>query len=192
MEISMSQAALSAALSVLLGIFLGAIYDVIRFLRVVFGVTVASPFKRGNHSPRAVLGYVFVILGDLLFFIVCAVLMSVFFFLTGDGRMRGYALVGAFLGFLLYYNTVGRLFIGAVTRIKALLKKLLKFAFRPVVKFFKFLKKICSRIFELPIVKGTRTRYNNYIDKRKKQAAARARRKKAKSGGYCTNGGAHG
>ena len=188
----MNQAALAAALSVLLGIFLGVFYDVIRFLRVLLGVNVSSPFKKGKRAPKAVFGYVFVALGDLLFFAVAAVLMSVFFFLTGDGRMRGYALVGAFLGFVLYYNTVGRLFIGAVTRIKALLGRALRFAVKPLVRFFRFFKKICPLFLKLPIVNGLIKRYNNCIDKRKKKAAARARMKKAKSGGYCTNGGAHG
>lgn len=169
MEVSMTMAAAAAALSVLVGAFLGAFYDVIRFLRVVLGVNVSNPFKKGKMSPRAAFGYVFVSLTDLLFFAVAAVCMCVFFFLMGDGRMRGYGLVGAFLGFVLYYNTVGRLFIGALTRIISLLVRAVRFIFKPFARLFGIVKKICARFFKLPIVIAARKRYNDCKIKRKKR-----------------------
>ncbi|MBQ6893173.1 MAG: spore cortex biosynthesis protein YabQ [Oscillospiraceae bacterium] len=188
----MNQAAISAALSVLVGIFLGAFYDIIRFARVLLGVNVSCPFKKGKLSLHAILGYVFVSISDFLFFVVAAAVMCIFFFLTGDGRMRGYALVGALLGFLLYYNTIGRLFISAVTYMVALLKKLIRLILVPFVHLGRFFKKLCLRIFNMPIVNAQIKRYNDYISKRKKKAVARSRRKKAKKGGYVSNGGAHG
>ena len=192
MEISMTAAAVSAALSVIVGVFLGAFYDVIRFLRAALGITVASPFKKGKLTFHAVFGYVFVILTDLLFFLVAAAIMASFFFLTGDGRMRGYGLCGAFLGFLIYYNTVGRLFIGAVEYIISLLKKAFRLMLVPFARLLKLFKGLSVRFLNMPIVKAALSRYNNYITKRKKRAVLRARRKKAKKGGYIVNGGTHG
>ena len=192
MEISMTAAAISAALSVLVGFFLGIFYAVIRVLRAVLGITVASPFNKVKPSFRAVFGYVFVILTDLLFFLIAAARMAAFFFLTGDGRMRGYGLFGTLFGFLIYYNTIGRLFIVAIEYIITLLKKAFRLMLVPIARLLKLFKGLCARIFDMPIVKAALARYNNYITKRKKRAALRSRRKKAKKGGYIVNGGTHG
>ncbi len=188
----MTAAAYSAALSVIVGIFLGIFYDIIRFSRAVLGITVASPFKHGKRSFSAVIGYIFVVFTDLVFFLVAAAIMASFFFLTGDGRMRGYGLFGALLGFLAYYNTVGRLFIGAITYIIAFCKRIIRLILVPIKRFFMLFKGLSARIFDMPIVKAVIARYNDYITKRKKRAALRARRKKAKKGGRVVNGGTHG
>ena len=68
MEVSMNQIALSAASAILLGLLLGAVYDVIRLTRVIFGVNVASPF--GKRNAKAYLGYAFVAVSDFLFFAI--------------------------------------------------------------------------------------------------------------------------
>ena len=120
----MTQAAISAALSIVLGFAMGAFYDVIRFFRLVLGVNVSSPFKKG--SGKRFFGYVLACIGDLLFFAVLSASMCIFFFLTGDGRMRSYGLLGALLGFLIYYNTVGRLFIAASSFLVRLFKRFLR------------------------------------------------------------------
>lgn len=194
MEVSMSMAALSAALSVLVGVLLGAVYDVIRFTRVLFGADVRSPFaERGQKRRRgAWFSYVFVTLGDLLFFAVATVCMCVFFFLTGDGRMRAYALFGALGGFLLYYHTVGRLFIGICSYLAALCKRAIRWLFRksllPFRRFFAACKKIFVRIWSLPIVSRTLTRYNGYKTKKKEASQRRKRQKRMQKGGWCKNG----
>ena len=194
MEVSMSMAALSAALSVLVGVLLGAVYDVIRFTRVLFSVDVRSPFVGKGQKRRrgAWFSYVFVTLGDLLFFAVATACMCVFFFLTGDGRMRAYALFGALGGFLLYYHTVGRLFIGICSYLAALCKKAIRWLFRKSLLPFRFLfavsKKIIVRISGLPIVSRTFARYNEYKSKKKEEALRRRRQKRMQKNGYCKNG----
>ncbi len=191
----MNQAAIAAVLSLALGFLLGAFYDVIRLFRAIFGVTVKNPFKKGRFNLKSLLGYIYVSAGDLLFFIVASAAMCVFFFLTGDGRARGYALFSSFCGFLLYYNTVGRLFICAVSYIVNMLKRAVRLISRPILHTLSQVK----RIFDMPIVKAVITRYNNYITKRKKRAKARARAKAARRGGSFANsvcsskkGGSHG
>ena len=190
----MSMAALSAALSVPMGALLGAVYDVIRFVRVLLGVDVRSPFVGKGQKRRrgAWFSYVFVTLTDLLFFAVATVCMCVFFFLTGDGRMRAYALFGALCGFLLYYHTVGRLFIGICSYLTALCKRairgLLRLSLLPFRYFFAFSKKIIVRISGLPIVSRTFARYNEYKSKKKEEALRRRRQKRMRKNGYCKNG----
>lgn len=194
MEVSMTQAAVSAALSVLLGIGMGMVYDLVRFARLVFGASVASPFKSAGRG--ALFGYIFVCITDLLYFIILSAVMCVFFFLTGDGRMRAYGLCGSFLGFLLYYNTIGRLFISVsevlVSLFKRAMKRILRLLYAPFVFAYLWVKKTVLQILSLPIVISTLSRYNNYINKCKKNAAYRARQRRMKKGGCVFNGGAHG
>lgn len=188
----MNQAALSVLWSLAVGALLGAVYDIIRFTRVLLNADVSNPFKKGRFNLRSFLRYIIVCIGDLLFFAVAAVVLCVFFFLTGDGRMRWYGLAGAFLGFVLYYNTVGKLFIGIVEFLKSLIIKAIRLMLRPVCIGLRKLWQICMQIFKMPIVKALSKRYNEYINKRKKAKRAAARLKKAKRGGGFVNGGTHG
>ncbi|MBQ5389998.1 MAG: spore cortex biosynthesis protein YabQ [Clostridia bacterium] len=194
MEVSMSMAALSAALSVVVGALLGAVYDVIRFFRVLLGVDVRSPFVKKGQKRRwgAWLSYGVVALGDLFFFVVAAVCMCVFFFLTGDGRMRAYGLLGAFGGFWLYYHTVGRLFIGICTYLSALCKRILRWLLQKSLVPFRYVFAICQkialRILGLPIVSRAFTRYNEYVCRKKETAARRKRKRRMQKSGYCKNG----
>lgn len=186
----MTMAAVSAALSVLVGAGLGVVYDVIRFFRVLFSVDAGSPF--GKKGARRWFAYIFVALGDLTFFAVAAAVMCVFFFLTGDGRMRGYGLVGAYLGFFCYYQTVGRLFIGIVSRLCSLCKRAVKtlgrLLLRPIRACGGLFRKIAARFLKTPIVMRTRARYNEYVQEKKKRAAARKRQRRMKKSGCCRNG----
>lgn len=182
MEISMLRMWIMAALSLFCGILLGVVYDLVRFVRVVFGIDVSNPFKKGKRF--AIFKYLFVAVGDLLFFVIAAVVMCVFFFLTGDGRVRGFALAGTALAFWCYYKTVGKLFIGISERLAKLCKKgilkLLSLIFYPFSKIF-------SLFWNLPIVRKTVSRYNIYIIKRKKKAEEKKRRRKMKKREYCKN-----
>ena len=192
MEVSMNQAALSALWSVTVGTLLGAVYDIIRFIRVLFNIDVRSPFKKGRFGLMPFLGYVAVCIGDLLFFVIAAILLCVFFFLTGDGQMRWYGLAGAFLGFVLYYNTFGRLFIRVAELLNSLIKRVIRFLLCKIGFVLKKIRQICMQFFDMPIVKAAAKRYNEYINKRKKAKRAAARLKKAKRGGGFVNGGTHG
>ena len=190
----MSMAALSAILSVAVGVLLGIVYDAIRFLRVLLFVDVRSPFVPKGEKPRrgAWLSYAFVCLTDLFFFVIAAACLCVFFFLTGDGRMRGYALLGAYGGFLLYYHTVGRLFIGICSYLAALTRRGLRWIRRGFLWLFSaaavYCRKIGRSILHLPIVSRAFARYNEYVKQRKAIAAARKRKRRMQKGYACKNG----
>lgn len=164
----MTAAAVSAALSIPLGALLGVLYDTVRLLRLLFGITVKSPF--GGRGFARWLSFFGTAIGDLLFCVLAGAILCAFFFLTGDGRMRAYGLLGAALGFFCYYHTVGRLVIGAAEWLHA----------RAVAAFKRLLAAFCR----LPML----VRLRAYLreQKKKRAAAAAARRKqrqKRKKGG---------
>jgi len=172
MEVSMAKIGAAALLSLAVGFFLGPAYDVVRFFRVLFNISVESPF--GKKGVRPYIGWIFASLGDLVFMLVCAVCLCVFFFLTGDGRMRSYGLIGAFIGFEIYYHTVGKLFIGIVNFLAEAIKKALR--------------KIITAFLNTPIVRRISGWYNEYTVKRKRAAEIKKRRKKMAKNGCIKNG----
>ncbi len=89
--------------SAFIGFALGVVYDAFRIIRRAFYIA-------GN---RAVTNMVYFIC-DILFFIIAAVVSAIFIFHVNNGRIRGIALFGSLVGFVLYYNTLGRL-VSAVT-----------------------------------------------------------------------------
>lgn len=161
--------------------------------------TDAAPGKKGQKYKNtrrhgAPFQYLFVALTDFLFFAVCAVLMCVFFFLTGDGRVRGFPLLGAFLGFLVYYNTIGRLFISICEWLSNLIKTAIRAVFRWIGRALRFLltpfRRLFSRLGQFfrkiaqPIVSRIKMRYNEH----KLERARRARRARMKHcGSVCRN-----
>ena len=172
----MNQLALSTLLSVVLGAALGALYDVFRFIRVLFSVKVRSPFgKKGIHPYFE---WIFTAVGDLVFMMIVAVCLCVFFFLTGDGRVRIYPLAGAFLGFEIYYHTFGRLFIETVDFLAENVKRFFKFIFSFAVKCF----------LSIPFVRQSVARCKERKIMLCKPKAERIRRRKMKKGGSIRNG----
>lgn len=162
----MEAIAVSAALSVPVGACLGAVYDLVRLVRILFGVTVASPF--GKSGVHRWISYILAALGDLFFFAVASAVLCVFFFLTGDGRMRGYGLLGAALGFFCYYQTFGRLVIRLAERIDRGVRA--------------FLRRMLALFCKMPIVTRTVARYNEYVSRRREAVAARKRKKRMRGG----------
>ena len=187
MEVSMVGQAASLAASLVLGVLFGALYDVIRFTRVLLCVDARPP-----HGRRGWLRCFIVALGDLLFFVLAAVLMCVFFFVTNNGEVRGFALLGAFCGFLVYYNTVGRLFIAICETVAAWVKRglrcLAKLLWMPVRFLGRHLRAFAGKIAK-PIVSRVFAWYNKKkeanIEKKRKR---RAKRRMERCGDVCRNG----
>ncbi|MCI7767655.1 MAG: spore cortex biosynthesis protein YabQ [Oscillospiraceae bacterium] len=86
-------------LSVLLGGGMGVLYDVFRALRAIF-----PPL--GRVVPTAVC--------DIIFLLLCGLGIFLFSILCGDGLVRGYYLLGAFLGMTIYLLTAGTVVIGII------------------------------------------------------------------------------
>lgn len=113
--------------SFLLGVGMGALYDCIRIQRVLFGIcrytkaANAPAFcptflkvrnKRAGKGKEIIKAF-FLVLQDVVFCLAAGILVSILLFYRNDGVFRGFVLIGAALGFVAYYFTVGRLVISA-------------------------------------------------------------------------------
>ena len=117
MGISITLQAQIFLLSLLLGAAFGVLYDFFRALRVVF-------------DPPPLI----VFFEDILYAALCACLCFSFTLLTNTGEIRGYIFMGTLTGFIIYFCTVGALFIRwfkrAVNSIKHALKRLFNMIFK--------------------------------------------------------------
>ena len=187
MEVSMQAQAASFTASILLGVLFGVLYDAVRFSRVLLFIDVRPP-RGGRDFFRLFLAA----LGDLLFFAVAAVLMCVFFFVTGDGRVRGFALVGAFCGFLAYYHTVGRLFITVVEAVASAVRRFVRAALRLLAKpFAAGGRRIASAAQKIakPVASRARAWYNKKQEERNaRRQRAQQQRRMGRCENVCANG----
>ena len=103
------------------GIFLCAVYDVFRVLRL-----------------RRKVNGIMLFVADFAFCLVSAVAMLVLFFNLSFGKVRIYAFVFAVLGFLLWRFTVGRAFV-------ALVGKVMDFLYSIASSVKRYLKKLFRR-----------------------------------------------
>ena len=116
--------------STLLGALLGICYDVFRILRI------AVPS-----------GKVLVLIEDLLFFTLAAIVSFFFYQAVNQGIIRGYFLVGELLGFALYYGTIGKAVYRCAEWIIKWMKKIFGFIFRILLFPFKQI----FRLFRKPL-----------------------------------------
>lgn len=93
-----------------IGVLIGGIYDVFRIIRMAITLPGIISDAEGAREHRSRLFVdLTVFLCDILFFLAAAVVSAIFIFYVNNGRIRGIALFGSLLGFVAYYNTVGRL-----------------------------------------------------------------------------------
>ena len=123
MEISMTALAYELLYSLILGFLLGVAYEIIRISRVALGIyqnnkkiEISELRIIGKYLKRYKLASInekkhsfLLAIGDILFFLFCSCVIAVFVYYFNDGQLRGFVLFGAVTGFLLYFNTLGRL-----------------------------------------------------------------------------------
>ena len=95
MEINIQNQLIIIAYSLLLGLIFGAEYDIIRIAHIMLG---------GFRLKQPI-----VFLLDLAYMLTLTVGISVFAYAFNHGIWRLYILIPVSLGFVLYYNTVGRI-----------------------------------------------------------------------------------
>lgn len=134
MTVSSTLLGLNTLRALLFGLFLGAAYDVVRIVRVMFGASSygsRDPFKRIYEKGiiknifkgigKGWFSYFFVFVTDLVYFTFAGAAFSVFLFWFNFGKFRWFIFLSALLGFLAYYFTVGKLIIGFSEEISRLL-----------------------------------------------------------------------
>lgn len=140
--------------SIVLGAFAAALYDIVRALRTLL---------------RA--GKVHVILSDVLFFVLCGILTSLFALPFNKGSVRVFIIFGELIGFLCYRLTLGQI----MGRIYSILSKGITWLGRKICKLLK-------NFFDLLLKTGSFVLYNVgvLIDRLKQKVSAVWRKARGK------------
>ena len=134
--------------SFLLGIFLGAVYDWFRIRRRLFSIKSAKKNESKEHTIKRIdlIEDIIIFFEDVLYGIICSVVVCIFLFYINHGRFRFISLLGEGIGFLVYYKTVGRLVLFCsekiVRFIRFLIGKIFKLTVVPIIRLLKFIIKI--------------------------------------------------
>lgn len=115
MELSITKEVWIFLLSLPLGVAIAIVYDFFRVFRLIF---------------RS--GKVAIFFQDVLFWLITALSVFLFFFLTNSGEIRGYGIFGTLLASMLYFFTISKFLIKHLTKlIKAIKVKIRQF-FAPI------------------------------------------------------------
>ena len=122
---SFAPSTITFLISVLLGVVFGAVWDCLRIIR-----------KKVGDLKKLV--FVF----DLTFFILVSICTICFFFLFTYGGFRAFALIGEFLGFVLFYSIFEKpvfpliyFIISIMFKVTYFIYKIFKFSFLKSVNF---------------------------------------------------------
>ena len=150
--IDLSQEALLALLikSFLCGVALGVFYDLIRALKMFFGVRYARPMEK-QSAAVCVLAYIVTFLTDILFWIVVGVASILLMYGVGGGVFRGLTYLGLFAGAVLYYFSIGKLVLKVSEGVVCFIKKAMRRAARILAKPFILVGRGLIFLFHLTI-----------------------------------------
>ncbi len=136
-------------LSLGLGFLLGMLYDVFRIIRLII--------SKGKAT---------VVIFDVLYCTVLAFVTFVFFITVNEGEFRFYLLFGEFIGFSVYYFSLGIMIMNAgelfVDKIKCIFKSVFRVVIFPFKFFFDKIKVASDKLF-----KNCRKRSKNIENKSK-------------------------
>lgn len=129
-DVSLYEQAALFVYALFIGVLIGAVYDLFRVARIALTFGRGSESRLGlkcienlisrisasgdgtNHKkPNKIIvhaDFIVVLVCDILFFLATAVVSIVFLYQANYGQPRLYVLISAILGFVAYYNTVGR------------------------------------------------------------------------------------
>lgn len=141
------------------GIFLGALYDIFRFIRIArndktYALNVALKtkfrFQAKNKCPILISEDIILFIEDLLFFIIAAITEILAVYDFNNGEIRIYCLLFSVIGFIFYQKTIGHFLISVSRRLLYLYRRLLYFfacmVLIPIFFFLKFGKKLLKYI----------------------------------------------
>lgn len=122
--------------ALLLGLFFGFLYDSLRIMRMLVGITSVHiqsvawtrrlPCRHIGKLGRGVVSELFFVhLLDILYGLSTGASFCVFLFALNNGRFRWYLLLGCVLGFMAYYWSVGRLVVYLSGYIVAVLRSMI-------------------------------------------------------------------
>ncbi len=109
---------------VFLGLFIGAIYDVFRFFRLIF------------KNKKAVF------LLDFLFFFIISPIIFIFLLSYNNGQVRVYYFTAILFGFLIYILTLYRITVYLFRPIASLFRKIVKKILKSLKKGLQCIRKV--------------------------------------------------
>lgn len=112
------------------GFLMGSVHDLLRGVRILLG----EGDLRGGQGRRPMALAVLLFWEDLLFVLLWTVALILLCYYQNDGRLRAPALTGMVGGFFVYVQTVSRLTLPLTLWIAALIKRVLGFALRLVLR----------------------------------------------------------
>ena len=152
--------------SLIMGVFLGFVYDIIRIVRSASGVGNYSSFsiklskiklpflsvpcdKKKKNLSR-IFSFILIFISDLLFALICSVSYSLFLFHTIRGQVRLYFILASGIGFLVYRFTASKFLITILECVLFISKTILRYVFKlislPFLLIAVFIKKLLSLV----------------------------------------------
>ncbi len=141
----------------LAGFGLGAVYDVLRLLRILCGESIPprsmceSGLSVTGMPKRTVLLHILLFAEDVLFAVVVSVTLLLLLYYTNDGQLRAPAVIGMACGFFVYYHTVGRLVIRCaaliVRALKAAVSAMLRLLWWPIRRLGRWLGRVMRALW---------------------------------------------
>lgn len=200
--------------SFICGIFLGAVYDVFRILRIFFKITscpsrsadrlysvdypLIGSISTGNVRSKTI-GSVMLFVSDVLFSVIAAIAVVLVAFFENDGKIRVECLAITAIGFVIYYVSAGRLvmlfsaYITFAIRLSgAYLRYLLLL---PIRLIYGILRKLYVRLYAYVdlrvkhyIITKDSKKYTSYIESMSRKAFLENTSHEASRGKYGTYG----
>ncbi len=150
MELSLSAQAAYFVRSMALGLAMGAAYDVLRCLRMLFRF----------RDPA-------VTISDILFFTVCGLVTSLFALPFNQGEVRVFVILGEAAAFLTYRMTVGSIMGKIYSRFSVILRKIIQKIHKIFEKTYDLLLKLtCGLVYNIGVI----------IDRLRRSAADRMKK----------------
>lgn len=167
--------------SLLIGAIIGAVFDFFRILRISRAKKSAprgklfekikprKPLFKKSEKLHGFFNKVSTWLAffeDVLFFIISAIVISLFFLIENDGEIRIYCLVFSCVGFFVYYVTAGKIIIKFSEEIIFCAECLLYWIFYIIILPIRFILSKIPRNLSIPKSKISR-KYVEMISRKK-------------------------
>ena len=194
MEVSQIALARMMFVCFLCGIMLGVLYEVVRFTHLLLGNTPIPAVQRLQRKlaiPAALrllpipkrrlcanakvfrwLSTFIFFLEDVLFCVLCAIVLILALYVTADGQLRLIAVLALAIGFLLYLKTVGRLILPLVGGFFVALRALFLWGFA-LVSYLPLRGAICLYHRGLPLRERMKQRRKALCEQRLARKAKR-------------------
>lgn len=153
--IDLSQSTLASLLvySVLLGVLMGVLYDVIRFIKLLCGIGGGSKGSGGKITLTGIASWLVVFAFDVLFWLIFAASSLILTYNVSGGVFRAMVYFGMLSGGAIYYLTLGKLTLKLGVRAARLIRRIALGALRAVLVPFRAIFSLVAKIYHLTIGK---------------------------------------